>query len=135
MITILNSLCFLKVDEHKQEISLKLEQVLIWNDSRIIVNKSHRFWKDGETYLTLTGKFVEDCIWTPNIFYNGVSDFSTFHPTPTMKTGSPFQYFVKNTGEITMWMHESKFSLSCSMDFTWYPLDNQVKLTVIIKLK
>ena len=115
-----------KVDEHKQELSMKLEQALVWKDSRITVNKSHSLWKSGEQWMRLKGKFIEDCLWTPKVYYHGISDFSTFNPTPTMKTGSPFEYFLNSTGEIVMWLHESKFSLSCSMDFTWYPVDNQV---------
>ena len=76
--------------------------------------------------MNIKGKFVEDCLWTPRVIYYGISDFSTFNPTPTMKTGSPFEYLMSSTGEISMWLHESKFTLSCSMDFTWYPMDNQV---------
>ena len=92
------------------------------------MNKSHPLWK-ASSWIKLKGKFVEDCIWSPKIYYHGISDFSTFNPTPTMPTGSPYEYFFYQTGEqglLSLWMHESKFTVSCSMDFTWYPVDNQV---------
>ena len=113
------------MDEHKQEISIKLEQVLTWTDTRITVNKNNSLWATAP-WVKLKGKFVEDCIWSPKIYYVGITDFSTFNPTPTRPTGSPYEYFFNKTGELQLWMHESLFTVSCSMDFTWYPVDTQV---------
>ena len=105
--------------------------MLTWTDTRITINKNSSLW-EATTWMELKGKFVEDCIWSPKIYYHGISDFSTFNPTPSTPTGSPYVYFFYQTEEnlekvqVSLWMRESKFTISCSMDFTWYPVDTQV---------
>ena len=80
----------------------------------------------NNSMMKLQGKFVEDCLWTPTMYYAGVDEITSYSPTPTRKIGSPFSYYLNNTGELISWMHVSKLSLSCGMDFSLYPFDIQV---------
>ena len=122
-----------KVDEHKQEIVMKVEDSLLWKEPRITINKNHSYWELKHPTLKLRGKFVEDCLWTPSLYYTGVDEISSFSPTPTKNKGSPFKYYLKNNGELVMWMQVSTLGLSCAMKFVWYPFDIQV--TDIGKIK
>ena len=125
---------FDQVDEQNQEISMKIENLVSWTDSRITLNESHSFWRTKINtiwWLKLPGKFVDDCLWTPESYYHRITDFSTFNPTSTKETGSPFEHYLNHPGELISWMRESKFTLSCSMDFDFYPMDNQVTVITI----
>ena len=105
---------------------MKVEETLFWNEPRITINTSHPYWETKNLMMKLKGKFVEDCLWVPSIYYTGVDETHSFNPTPTKNKGSPFKYYLNNTGELVAWMLVSKLGLSCSMDFTWYPFDIQV---------
>ena len=106
---------------------MTMEQMLQWKEPRITLNDSHSFWAMKNPVMTLQGKFVEDCLWTPKMYYISVDKISFFNPTPTEAVGSPISYHLNYTRSLTSWFHISKLTLSCGMDFTWYPFDLQVK--------
>ena len=112
---------------------MKVEDISFWKEPRITINRSHPYWEMKHPMMKLQGRFVEDCLWTPSMYYTGVDEINSFSPTPTKNKGSPFKYHLKDTGELMAWMLVSKLSLSCAMDFAWYPFDIQV--TKIGKLK
>ena len=118
------------MNEVKQEISMKIEQLLIWYDPGIVVNSSHPFWNSGKMYLKLDGKFVQNCMWNPDIYFVSVGNIESYSPSPTIKVGSPHNVFVNEFGIITSWLQVSKLTLSCGMDFSYYPFDKQVKSSI-----
>ena len=115
-----------KVNERKQEIVMTIEQMLQWKEPRITLNNSHSFWGMKNAVMTIKGKFVEDCLWTPKMYYISVDKISFNNPTPTSAIGSPISYHLNHTKSLTSWLHISKLTLSCGMDFTLYPFDLQV---------
>ena len=106
---------------------MTLERMLQWNEPRIKFNVSHSFWAMASPMMTLQGQFVEDCLWTPKMYYISVDKISFYNPTPTSAVGSPISYHLYNTGSIMSWFHVSKLTLSCGMDLSWYPFDLQVR--------
>ena len=105
---------------------MKLEQLLIWYDPGILVNSSHPFWGSGKLYLKLDGEFVVNCMWNPDIYFVSVDNIDSYSPSPTTKVGSPRNVFLNEFGLITEWLQVSKLTLSCAMDFSYYPFDKQV---------
>ena len=105
---------------------MKLEEILSWKETRITLNNSHQFWAQTNPLMEIKGKFVEDCLWFPYMYYAGADEIISYSPTPTSVKGAPFQYFLNYTGEVVAWMHLSQLTLSCAMEFTWYPFDIQV---------
>ena len=105
---------------------ITIEQMLQWKEPRIKLNESHSFWMMENPIMALQGKFVEDCLWTPNMYYISVDKISFHNPTPTQAIGSPISFHLNYTRSITSWFHISKLTLSCGMDFSWYPFDLQV---------
>ena len=116
----------IKASEKKQEIVMTIEQMLQWNEPRISLNDSHAFWGMGNPIMTIQGKFVQDCLWTPKMYYISVDKISFNNPTPTAAVGSPISYHLNYTKSLTSWFHISKLTLSCGMDFSLYPFDIQV---------
>ena len=106
---------------------MTLERMLQWNEPRIKFNVSHSFWAMASPMMTLQGQFVEDCLWTPKMYYISVDKISFYNPTPTSAVGSPISYHLNDNRSIISWFHVSKLTLSCGMDFTWYPFDLQVR--------
>ena len=115
-----------KVNEHKEEIVVKLEQILKWIEPRIAMTGSDPFWAMKTSTMALQGKFVEDCLWTPKLYYSGVDKITSYNPTATQITGTPLFYYLYYTGELISWLGVSKLTMSCGMDFSWYPFDLQV---------
>ena len=55
---------------------MKVEETLFWNEPRITINTSHPYWETKNPMMKLKGKFVEDCLWVPSIYYtNAKSGF------------------------------------------------------------
>ena len=121
-----------QVDDIKQEIGIKIEQTRVWDEPRIKVNKTHPFWTSGNTYLKLDGKFSEECLWNPDIYYLNVHNIDLYNPSPTVRIGSPINIFVDEWGNILSWLQTSKLTLSCGMDFSYFPFDKQVKNSKLI---
>ena len=111
---------------------MKIEQLLIWYDPGIIVNSSDPFWSSGKMYLKLDGKFVQNCIWDPDIYFVSVDNIESYSPSPTAKVASPQHIFLNEFGIITSWLQVSKLTLSCGMEFTYYPFDKQVHACSIL---
>ena len=111
---------------------MKIEQLLIWYDPGIIVNSTHPFWSSGKMYLKLDGEFVQNCIWNPDIYFVSVDNIESYSPSPTAKIASPQHVFLNEFGIITSWLQVSKLTLSCGMEFTYYPFDKQVHDTRIL---
>ena len=105
---------------------MTIEQMLQWKEPRISLNESHSFWSMKNPIMTLQGQFVKDCLWIPKMYYISVDKISFNNPTPTEAIGSPISYHLNHTRSITSWFHISKLTLSCGMDFSWYPFDLQV---------
>ena len=105
---------------------MTIEQMLQWKEPRITLNESHSFWSMKNPIMTLQGQFVKDCLWIPKMYYISVDKISFNNPTPTEAVGSPISYHLNHTRSITSWFHISKLTLSCGMDFSWYPFDIQV---------
>ena len=116
----------IKVNERKQEIVMTIEQMLQWKEPRITLNDSHSFWAMKNPIMTIQGRYVEECLWTPKMYYISVDKISFNNPTPTAAVGSPISYHLNHTRSLTSWFHISKLTLSCGMDFTLYPFDLQV---------
>ena len=114
------------MNEHKQEIVMKLEQLLMWKEPRIVMNESDPFWAIKKSSMALQGKFVEDCLWTPKLYFTGVDKITSYNPTPTNIAGSPLFYYLYYAGDLVSWLGVSKLTMSCGMEFSWYPFDLQV---------
>ena len=115
------------MNDHKQEIVMKIEQLLTWKEPRITLKDSHPFWTTRNPIMEIQGKFVEECLWTARMHYVSVDKMFIYNPTPTTNIGTPIHIYLNHTGEFVSWLKNSKLSLSCSMDFTRYPFDRQVK--------
>ena len=119
------------MNDHKQEIIMKIEQLLSWKEPRITMNDSHPFWSTRNPIMEIQGQFVEDCLWTPRMHYVSVDKMFIYNPTPTASIGTPIHIYLNHTGKFISWLKNSKLSLSCSMDFTRYPFDRQVKYVIM----
>ena len=64
-----NDNSILQINEEHQTITLKVSQMAWWTDERIKINSSHFFWDDNNQKkgISLKGKFVQDCLWTPKL--------------------------------------------------------------------
>ena len=100
-----------------------------WNDTGVITNKNHAYWKNQEDgyKLHLDGTFVENCLWVPRLAYIDVVALSSFRPTPTQAEGPPMDVYLSRDGRIDVMVHSFHVTLSCQMDFSKYPFDTQVK--------
>ena len=102
-----------------------------WTDLGIVQNNSHPFWIDQkQEKVKLDGAYIEECMWTPKFRYVGVGKISSWMPSPTQPTGPPYEIYLTRAGIIEMVAYTFHLTLSCLMDFTYYPFDSQVKLSL-----
>uniref|UniRef100_A0A914CJA8 Neurotransmitter-gated ion-channel ligand-binding domain-containing protein n=1 Tax=Acrobeloides nanus TaxID=290746 RepID=A0A914CJA8_9BILA len=99
------------VNEKDQEVELNAWLKFNWTDPQLRWNPEEF---DGITDL----RFKKDQLWTPDILlYNSVAeDFNTIFPTN----------LVVYYNGIVNWIPPGVFQLSCRIDVTWFPFDEQV---------
>ena len=90
------------------------------------MNLTHPFWKDGKSSLKLSGYFIENCLWTPDLTFASVHEIKASNPTPTKVKGSPYHYSLDQNGKVYVWMQNVDVTASCSLDFGKFPFDKQV---------
>ena len=122
----ITNIFFIKVDEANQRISVDIHQLYSWKDNRVNITLEHNFWKGGVESLNLDGEFVKRCLWTPGLQFKDLNDLDIIRPTPTSSNGSPVQVVLEANGYIHVVLRNVHITVSCYMDFNWYPFDQQV---------
>ena len=98
-----------------------------WKDPRIEINQSHSFWnKQNNDAISLNGKFVDDCLWTPKLTFYGLDSLSSWKPSAELSEGSPLSFYLYSNGLVAETLEKIKLSIDCDMDFEHYPFDVQV---------
>lgn len=114
------------MDDENEQISISLDQIQFWQDDRIRINKSHSFWSNELDVINLSGEFVEDCLWTPKLHIKNLNHISVIKPTPTSSNGSPMKVLLGKSGTVQVESRHLQITVSCYMDFSEYPFDQQV---------
>ena len=119
----------LQVDDKKQRILIALDHHYFWKEPRITINQSHSFWSNGnndnDITLKLSGGYVEQCLWTPDLVFLNMRHVDVFNPTPTKVAGSPNRYSLDQHGNVYVWMRDAEVTVSCTLNFAKYPFDKQ----------
>ena len=119
----------LQVDDKKQRILIALDHHYFWKEPRITINQSHSFWSNGnndnDITLKLSGGYVEQCLWTPDLVFLNMRHVDVFNPTPTKVAGSPNRYSLDQHGNVYVWMRDAELTVSCTLNFAKYPFDKQ----------
>ena len=116
-----------QIDDENQEIIISLDQIHIWRDDRIVLDEEHHFWNNKTNIINLNGKFIEDCLWTPNLETKNLNKMFAVKPTPTSSNGSPFKTVLSKSGTIQVESRNIQISVPCQMRFSDYPFDQQVR--------
>ena len=111
----------------QQTFTVVLSQIVSWEEERLTINKNNSFWKAHKSNLRLMGKFVEECMWTPQMKFLNVYEMKNYNPTPTSEKGSPLEFYLLKNKTIWSYLSHSKLTFSCGMDFSNFPFDIQVK--------
>ena len=120
---------FQQVDDKRQRIVIALDHHYSWKEPRLTINQSHSFWSNGNNKnhinLKLNGKYVEQCLWTPDLVFINTRHVDVFNPTPTKVDGSPNRYSLDDEGNVYVWMRDAEVTVSCTLNFAKYPFDKQ----------
>ena len=120
---------FPQVNDKRQRIVIALDHHYSWKEPRITINQSHAFWSnsndDNNITLKLSGKYVEQCLWTPDLVFINTRHVDVFNPTPTKVDGSPNRYSLDQEGNVYVWMRDAEVTVSCTLNFAKYPFDKQ----------
>ena len=121
---------FPQVNDKRQRIVIALDHHYSWKEPRITINQGHAFWSNGnddnDITLKLSGKYVEQCLWTPDLVFINTRHVDVFNPTPTKVDGSPNRYSLDQDGNVYVWMRDAEVTVSCTLNFAKYPFDKQV---------
>ena len=116
-------------NDKRQRIVIALDHHYSWKEPRITINQGHAFWSNGNDdnniTLKLSGKYVEQCLWTPDLVFINTRHVDVFNPTPTKVDGSPNRYSLDQEGNVYVWMRDAEVTVSCTLNFAKYPFDNQ----------
>ena len=116
------------MDDKEQSITINIYQQYHWEDTRILINQSHPYWRENTSSKTrLNGDFVVECIWTPNLHFFGTSKMSMWKPSPTSLTDGAMEVYLDAKGVLYTYSYNMKLTVNCIMTFDKYPFDTQVK--------
>ena len=125
---------FPQVNDKRQRIVIALDHHYSWKEPRITINQGHAFWSNGnydnDITLKLSGKYVEQCLWTPDLVFINTRHVDVFNPTPTKVDGSPNRYTLDQEGNVYVWMRDAEVTVSCTLNFAKYPFDKQVSFLI-----
>ena len=99
-----------------------------WKDERIKINNSHLLWnhQNRQKAISLDGKFVDNCLWTPKLTIYGLDELETWTPSAKDTEGSPLAFHLFYNGLVVETLESVKILIECSMHFEHYPFDVQV---------
>ena len=127
---------FPQVNDKRQRIVIALDHHYSWKEPRITINQGHAFWSNGNDdnniTLKLSGTYVEQCLWTPDLVFINTRHVDVFNPTPTKVDGSPNRYSLDQEGNVYVWMRDAEVTVSCTLNFAKYPFDKQVGFLICL---
>ena len=100
--------------------TIVLDQVVSWADERLDINTNNSFWMANKSYAMITGKFVDECMWTPQMMFLNVI------PTPKSAKESALSFYLTRNGTVMAHRKYSRLTFSCGMEFSNFPFDIQV---------
>ena len=105
-----------------------------WTDERIKINSSHFFWdtNNHKKGISLKGKFVQDCLWTPKLSLWGLDELATWKPSAESSEGSPLSFHLFSNGLVAETMENVRLLIECGMKFDYYPFDVQVYFFIFL---
>ena len=98
-----------------------------WRENRIQIDENHTFWNSGADHVKLDGKFVDLCLWTPNLQFRDLNAIENVRPSPSSSNSPPIQVILGLRGIIQVILRNVHLTVSCYMDFNGYPFDQQVR--------
>ena len=116
---------FIQIDDIQQTFTIVIDQMIGWDDARLIVNKNNSDWKANKTHALLSANFVEECLWTPKMMFVNANEKEASSPS-NIKQNSKLKYFLVKNGSVVLYRRSSKLTFSCGMDFSSFPFDIQV---------
>ena len=124
-----------QINEKHQTISFKLTQMAWWKDDRIKIDNSHLLWnhQNRQNAISLNGRFVHNCLWTPKLTIYGLDELETWTPSAQDTEGSPLAFHLFNNGLVVETLENVKILIECGMHFEHYPFDVQVNLYICCK--
>ena len=108
-----------------------MSQMAWWKDTRIDIQSSHSFWShdNEEKGISLGGKFVHECLWSPKLTIYGLDELQTWKPSAEHAGGSPFSFHLFSNGLVVEALEDVKVLIECGMTFEHYPFDVQVQFS------
>ena len=114
-----------QVNDEQQTITIVIDQVVEWDDKRLIINNSNSYWKADKSYVQIGGKYVEECIWTPKMMFLNLNAMASPNPSANSVNG-PLSIYLFRSGTIMSYRRNAKLTFSCGMEFSNFPFDIQV---------
>ena len=116
---------FIQIDDIQQTFTIVIDQMIGWDDARLIVNKNNSYWKANKSHALLSANFVEECLWTPKMMFVNANE-KEVSSSSNIKQNSKLKYFLIKNGSVVLYRRSSKLTFSCGMDFSSFPFDIQV---------
>ena len=114
---------FIQIDDIQQTFTIVIDQMIGWDDARLIVNKNNSYWKANKSHALLSANFVEECLWTPKMMFVNANERAV---SSSSSSNSKLKYFLIKNGSVVLYRRSSKLTFSCGMDFSSFPFDIQV---------
>ena len=118
-------LFFMQIDDIQQTFTIVIDQMIGWDDARLIVNKNNSYWKANKSHALLSANFVEECLWTPKMMFVNANERAV-SSSSNIQQNSKLKYFLIKNGSVVLYRRSSKLTFSCGMDFSSFPFDIQV---------
>ena len=115
---------FIQIDDIQQTFTIVIDQMIGWDDARLIVNKNNSYWKANKSHALLSANFVEECLWTPKMMFVNANERAV--SSSSSSSNSKLKYFLIKNGSVVLYRRSSKLTFSCGMDFSSFPFDIQV---------
>ena len=115
-----------QVNDEQQTITIVIDQVIQWDDKRLVINNSNSYWKADKSYVQIGGKFVEECMWTPKMMFLNLNAMASPNPSANSVSGPPLSIYLFRSGTIMSYRRNAKLTFSCGMEFSNFPFDIQV---------
>ena len=116
----------MQIDDIQQTFTIVIDQMIGWDDARLIVNKNNSYWKANKTHALLSANFVEECLWTPKMMFVNANERAVSSASSNIEQNSKLKYFLIKNGSVVLYRRSSKLTFSCGMDFSSFPFDIQV---------
>ena len=115
---------FIQIDDIQQTFTIVIDQMIGWDDARLVVNKNNSYWKANKSHARLSANFVEECLWTPKMMFVNANERAV--SSSSSSSNSKLKYFLIKNGSVVVYRRSSKLTFSCGMDFSSFPFDIQV---------